>query len=359
MRIVVNNIAANDSGALTILQSFYDYLSTVDSQEHEWIFLLSDNHFEETENVKIIILDEVSKSWKNRISFDFFSGSKFIEELQPDVFISLQNTLVFGLSCPKVVYMHQAIPFQDSMKFSFLKRNERTLAIYQYLIGALIKYSVKKSDMTIVQTNWIRNEVIRHTRIPEEKIMKIFPPVRDSSQYKSEHEFIPTEFFYPAAYLVYKNHQSIFDACEILNEQDVDDFNVTLTIDSKEVTKNITYAGKIPFEKVMGMYNKSTLIFPSLIETLGLPLIEARHMGAIVLAADCPYSREVLNGYSNAYFYDPSHPEELAALMEKVMNQEIVRQSIEETTVIENSWSDFVEVIEQVGKADYENTVAY
>ena len=52
-------------------------------------------------------------------------------------------------------------------------------------------------------------------------------------------------------------------------------------------------------------------------------------MGAVVLASDTPFSREVLEGYDRAYYFDPFRPEELAALMEEVMqtggNREVNR----------------------------------
>jgi glycosyltransferase involved in cell wall biosynthesis len=51
-------------------------------------------------------------------------------------------------------------------------------------------------------------------------------------------------------------------------------------------------------------YQTRAVIFPSEIETFGLPLIEARSTNTPVLAIDLPYAREVLNGYANVKYFE-------------------------------------------------------
>lgn len=350
MKIVVNNIAASSGGALSILKSFYNYLVKYEtSKKNEWIFLLSDQYLEETENIKVIILNKVKKNWINRLKFDLYSGKKYITSLNPDVVFSLQNTITFGLKCPQVVYMHQSIPFQKVKKFSFLKSEERQLAVYQYIIGNLIKKSIKKADKTVVQTKWIRDAVIEATNIPPQKIINVFPPQEDYTEFKSNNSFQINNFFYPATKNSYKNHKCIYDACSILNEKGIIDYNILLTIEDEINKENISCLGEIPFEQVMEKYNTSTLIFPSFIETVGLPLIEARQMGTLILAADCPFSREALDGYHNSYFFDPFKPKQLADLIEKVVTGQIRKVEINEIPKNNrNSWEFVVEIIKKL-----------
>ena len=118
MRIVVNDIAASEGGALTILKDFYNCVRQ-NGAEHEWIFLLGDNYVEETENIRVIPLPEIKGSKLKKLKFDLFSGKKYIEKLKPDAVFSLQNIITFGLSVPQTVYIHQSIPFQSVKKFSF------------------------------------------------------------------------------------------------------------------------------------------------------------------------------------------------------------------------------------------------
>lgn len=61
--------------------------------------------------------------------------------------------------------------------------------------------------------------------------------------------------------------------------------------------------GKIPYERVLEYYKSSDLmIFPSKLETLGLPLMEAKHFNLNILAIDLPYSREVIGNYEKSCY---------------------------------------------------------
>ena len=97
------------------------------------------------------------------------------------------------------------------------------------------------------------------------------------------------------------------------------------------------------------MYNRSTLIFPSYIETVGLPLLEARELGSIILASDCPFSREVLDGYENAYYFDPFNPQELADYMKRVISGDIAKRESENIRIQNNSWKSVIDILINLG----------
>lgn len=319
MKIVVNNIAASTGGAMTILREFYDYIK-VNETEHEWIFLLGDNYLEETEKIRVIILQKIKNSRINKLKFDFITGKDLIEKINPDVVFSMQNIITFGLKIPQAVYIHQSIPFQDIKNFSLLKSTERNLASYQHIIGKIIILSAKKANKVIVQTKWMKKAVSEKAKISEKKIVNVLPNIDAMNICKKEGKHKRNQFFYPTTDNIYKNNECIYEACKILNSKGVFDFNVKLTIEKKNnFDYNIEFVGMIPREQVIDEYNYSTLVFPSYIETFGYPMAEARQMGTIILASDCPFSREVLEGYENAYFFDPFNPEELAELMKQVI----------------------------------------
>jgi len=159
MRIVVNDIAASEGGALTILESLSNYIRSCD-HVNEWIFLLGGDLIPEDTNIRVRVFPKVKGSWLHRLTFDFIVGRREIAALNPDVVLSLQNTLVSGVACPQVVYVHQPIPFQTTKKFSFVRRGERLLAVYQHIIGRVIKKSVSQASHVIVQTEWMRDAIL-------------------------------------------------------------------------------------------------------------------------------------------------------------------------------------------------------
>lgn len=327
MRIVVVDIAASDGGALTILESFYQHVRH-SAQGHQWIFLTGSDLFPNSEHIRVIPLPAIKNSWIRRLGFDLISGRRLIRSLNPDATLSLQNTFIYGIPSPQVVYVHQSLPFQQEIRFSPWRKDQRVLAIYQYLIGAMVKQSIKRAEHVIVQTKWMRDAVLEQVAIPDDSISQITPDLDDLGTYSLSAQLDSSSFFYPTADALYKNNECIYAACRQLRQAGVTDFRVTLTVDGPSHDPNVNTAGRISREQVLSALSRSTLIFPSYIETYGLPLSEAMALNVIVLSADLPYARETLDGYVNAHYFDPASPEELSSLMRDVIRGTIVRSEL-------------------------------
>lgn len=363
MRIVVNDIAASKTGALAILKDFYNYVKE-NEFNHHWIFLTGGDYLEAVDDrIEVIVLADVKKSQKNRLKFDLLTGSKYISSLKPDIVLSLQNTLTRGKiyndgkAVPQILYVHQPLGFQKIKKFSFINPEEREYAVYQYLIGALIDSSVKSANRVIVQTEWMRDAVAKKTKINKEKISKVLPDVSDLSAYVEKGLWQSNQFFFPSGEILYKNHECVIKAAQILNKKGITDFKVYFTLkDLSDVTKrtyedpygNICWTGRVSREEVLSKYNQATLIFPSYIETFGVPLAEARQMGTLIVASDTPFCREVLSGYKNVKFFDPFNEEELSDLMEQIIKGNLKPEEVETTNSVAEKKSSYSEIVKIV-----------
>jgi glycosyltransferase involved in cell wall biosynthesis len=131
--------------------------------------------------------------------------------------------------------------------------------------------------------------------------------------------------FYPATPLSYKNHKFLFDLLNYIKKFDTTLFSriiLNLTISKEDLSnlklmdsyQNIEEAvilnGYIDQSKVYNLYRESDmLVFPSLIETLGLPLLEASEFGINILAINLEYAKEALTGYKNVVFLDCNDPQ--------------------------------------------------
>lgn len=345
MRVLVNNIAASYGGAMSVLKDFYNFISIdPECRKHQWIILLSDQYLDSTENTKVIVIPEVKKSWIHRLYFDNRTIKKLAKEYNVDCLISLQNTIGTGIDGKNCVYIHQSIPFQKVKKFSFLKRSEMIFAVYQYLIGFIIKRSARYADVVVVQTKWMKNAVSKMASCPLEKIVV--------ANFENE-EYLPQDvacskincksFFYPAFHSIYKNQKLIDDACCELESRGITDIHVKLTTKEKYKSSLISSVGRLTRDIVESNYRESVLIFPSYIETIGLPLKEAARCGTIILAADCEYAHETLGDYCNAYFFDPFNATQLADLMQQVAFQTIIQKPSDFSVKSNNGWSAMIE----------------
>lgn len=321
MRIIVNDIAASYGGALSILQQFYNFIKEND-HENEWIFLLSEKHFEETKNIKIILMPQIKQSALAKLKFDLLTGRAFLDRLRPDVILSLQNIITFGASAAQIAYIHQSLPYQSTKSFSFFKKNERVSAVYQHLIGRIITLSAKKANAVAVQTQWMKRALAKKASIPQDKIITVFPNAKNYKADNSRHNC--RCFFYPTNNETYKNIDTIISACDILRGLGICDFEVRLTLEPDSYTHpNIKCIGYQNDEGMQKNYNECSLLFASYIETVGLPLIEARSANSVILASDTSFAAEALEGYSNAYFFNPFDKMQLSALMQDCIEGKI------------------------------------
>ncbi|MGY3777181.1 glycosyltransferase [Isobaculum melis] len=349
VKIIVNDIAASkdSGGAFSILQEFYEAVRLYGA-DHEWVFMLADSYFEETENIKIESFPEIKSSWMKRFFFDFFYGHKVVEAYQGDLYFSLQNMGLRKLNMKQIVYLQQLLPFQQEKNFSFFKKDERKLAIYQKVIGRLTRYSLKYVSEIFVQTNYFKGLLGKKVN-PKMKIHVVPPNIKMELGVTKNDGKQNNQFFFPAAQYIYKNHETLFEASRSIVEQGEENFTVVTTLEvSQQLDQNkipqLKYLGLISREQVFEYYQHSILVFPSYIETFGLPLAEAKLFESIVLAADTPFAREVLKDYENAYFFDTFNHQQLADLMIKCINGEIVKKEVGTTVEVseEDSWQEVI-----------------
>lgn len=349
-RILVIDVAASSGGALTVLQDFYKAVCD-SAADIEWFFLLSDHYVAEKENIRVIVRPKL-KSHIRRLVFDCATGRNLIKKINPDIIFSLQNTTLMGVHVPQVVYVHQGLPFQSTYKFSFIKKNEWYLAVIQYLLGQIIKCSIRRANYVIVQTKWMEKAVISQCRIPKDNIVHIYPTINKAKKENICSYCTTNKFFYPTSNAFYKNIHILLEACRKLDVEDLT-YRLKITIDGQGSDK-INYTGVISKEEVYRNYQNSCLVFPSYIESFGYPLMEAKACDAIILASDCEFSHELLDDYPNAYFFNPFSAQELYCLMKKVILGEVKRKMYSENNKYNNagmnSWRNVVQILNILSK---------
>jgi glycosyltransferase involved in cell wall biosynthesis len=113
-------------------------------------------------------------------------------------------------------------------------------------------------------------------------------------------------FLYIASDEPHKNHKKLIDAWVLLSKESMYP-KLTLVINegkvSKEIKKmskkfnlNINLIHNIEREKIIGLYQESkALIYPSLMESFGLPLLEADNLGLPIIASEKDYVRDIIS----------------------------------------------------------------
>lgn len=314
MKVVVNDVAVKkDSGGVySILHDLYEAAKNSDI---DWIFILGDNLFEETNNIKVIVRNDLQHNYVKRVLFDFLVGSKFINKLDPDIYISMQNTVTFGVKVRQYVYIHTPLPFQKDVKFSILKKDQRKLAFYQYIVGFFIKFGLKlnKKVIPIFQTQWLCNELANLKLIDKETSL-VLPPIQ--VEIPNGKVIIPKVeadklFIFPSTPIWYKRHDDVVRAFQKSKISHTYKILFTITevefielYDFKPKSSHIEFIGKKSRQFIIDtLKSGATLIFPSMLETYGLPLLEAKSVGSKIVVRDTDLMREVIGNYDKTMYF--------------------------------------------------------
>jgi glycosyltransferase involved in cell wall biosynthesis len=327
--IMVFDVAAESVGALSILHDFHRDVVRRAEEGKRWFFVLGRTDLPESASVRVLRFPWVKKSWFHRLFFDWFVAPRLVKKYEIDEVLSLQNLTVPRVLQPQTVYLHQSLPFSE-YRFSFFA--EPLLWTYQNIIGRMILRSIKKADAVIVQTKWMKTACMEKTGCRESKFTVAPPEIVITPQafFSPSAQSLST-FFYPASPFSYKNHKIILEACKILEKQGEHSISVLFTLsgsenrisrellaETKRLNLPIKFLGPLSRGDVFNYYSQSVLLFPSYIETFGLPLLEARVHGSFVLASNCPFSHEILDGYERTRFFDPSDAEQLASEIREI-----------------------------------------
>ncbi len=323
--VMIYDVHASESGALAILDDLYHQVCVYPDKTINWIFIVSTPEYEETDHIKVRRFPWVKKNWGYRYFFDTVMTRGLLREFKPDQVFSLQNKGISFYKKEQLVYLHLPFILTDH-KFD-LRTDGKKLWLYQNVIGKSIFRSLRKVNRTIVQTRWMKEALMKKAGVPDKKITILQPDISNNHimQYTDTYEN-RKRLFYPATAFTYKNHMTILKALDCAQKSGFEDYEMIFTITAhenrytQELNKfalahglRVTFSGQIPREQVFKMYARSILIFPSYVESFGLPLLEARLSGTYVLASDCPFSREILDGYDRADYFPETDYKCLAA----------------------------------------------
>lgn len=325
MNILVLDVAAETGGAITILNTFIEKFRH--NPSNTYYVCVSQANIESLGNTTILKFPWVKKSWFHRLWFDYVLAVHLINYYKIDEIFSLQNNLLNIKSIPQDLYLHQPLPFMEK-RYSLLE--DYKIWIYQNLVSVFIYKAVRKARKVTVQTHWMKQAAIQRCKVDAAKI-EVIPPelyLAAAGVYQPTGDIC--RFFYPANHFSYKNHMVIFKAVEMLVKAGITKLCIKFTLEIDTLPKNcrelykrykkyFILSGSMKYEDVLKEYCQSILIFPSYIETYGLPLLEAKTSNSPILASDCSFCHEILDGYDNVCFFPPSQPEILAGFMEVSM----------------------------------------
>jgi glycosyltransferase involved in cell wall biosynthesis len=362
--VLVVATATRASGALAIYKQFLSYLERHIGNDRYVVLLNKEMPTLPIPGVDYHFVD--TTSYIKRIWHDNLGFKMLMKKLgfTPDKIVSLQN---MGIKCykntPTLVYYHQSIPFFPN-KWNLFYTDERILFYYKYFYPYFVKKSIGKKTVFVGQIPFITKNIVSSFHIPQERVYTLFPDVDIPnvnlvSSYPKWDDGM-AHFLYPATPYRYKNHNVILEALNLIGSRELsgkamvhftvlpeESSSLVKTIKELDIENIVELMGVVPRDTLLSMYKSATaLLFPSEVETLGLPIIEAAAFGLPIIVSNLEYAHDVIGNYEGVSFVPTKDANKWAEEIKKHLSKGICYPPLIQSN--KSSWNKFFDIINQM-----------
>lgn len=358
--IVISGINITEAGPLSVMKDLLAVFSENKNDFTELIVLVHDKALYDYDNITYLEFPKSKKSWFLRLYYEYFYFKKLSLELKPDYWISMHDMTPNVVCNNRYVYCHNATPYYSPTWKDWLFGSRASLFSLFYIF--LYSINIKKNTGVIVQQDWFRKALVKRFKL--NNVIVAYPDIK--TNISKGIEFIKNKgkakkIFFPSYPRSFKNVEIICEAYKKLSQQEQENLEVFLTLDNTlnsyasyiykkyNNLKNINFIGLQTREKVFDFYEEvDALVFPSKLESWGLPITEFKPYQKPIILSDLPYAKETLGTYDFAYFFDPNSSEQLAKIFsllirDELTNNKVVQPIIEQPFV--QGWQHLYEYI--------------
>lgn len=336
--ILIDAVYINSSGGKKILNLFLMQFKDHLSKNYEFLFddRVDDKILKIVEgyNINLIKPEEKQRSIFYKKISKKLTSSICLANIPPPI----------KLKSKVFIYFHNDL---------FLSPNKAgsLLSVMILSIKKLYIYLKKSENYAwVVQTQLMKNKLSSKLLISKKNIHVL--PIFEKKTNKYNSKKNKNTFLYVCSKAKHKNLKRLIDAFNIIQNKHNIDLYLNLTIDDeKYFIEKVFKKNKNPRLKIINngilnstelksLYSKSEfLIYPSLIESLGLPLIEAINCDCKVISADLPYVHEVI---IPSLIFNPYSVISIANSIDNAINNKNLKKS---KLVIINKIDKFIDLI--------------
>ena len=366
MKIVISGVNLVEAGPLKVFKDAITAFSN-DSQCEIICLVNSELLFADFKKTNITFFEYplVKKSWLKRLWFEYKICNEISKTLSPDVWLAMHDMSPRVSTSLQFVYCHNSSPFYKA-SIKELKY-ERKLFLFSLFYKWLYKINIKSNKAVIVQQEWMGKFLVNDLGANDYIVSKpvAFLPQNDLIKNTFSDQDTVT-FFFPALARTFKNFEIILDALAHLKKHGQSTYQkikVILTINEKSglyakklmskyrEIENVNFIGTISYDEVVTQYKScDVVLFPSKLETWGLPISEAKEFSKPIILVDLPYAHETLGNYSSALFIEQNDYIKLADIMAKIVAGEKVFNNVsyDDNNASINSWNHLVRRIKKM-----------
>ena len=337
-KIVVSGINMVEGGIFTILDTFLQRLNEINcDDDFEIIALVHKKSIFNYPNISFLEFPKSKRFWFLRFYYEYIYFKKLSKQLRPDIWLSLHDMTPNVVCKKQFVYCHNPNMFYKStLKDWFF---DYKMGIFGWFYKYLYQININKNTAVFVQQHWIKSSFEKAFGIDN---VVVTQPIFDFKDFDVANDLdfdnSKIHFFYPSFPRTFKNFELIFEAMMLLEKHVLHKICVHVTLDKSsenrylkylvnkyKLIEQVNFTGILSKQQMISFYKSvDCLIFPSKLETWGLPISEAKFFEKPMLLANLPYAKEAVGDYHDVSFFDVEKPKQLATLMTDFVNQNIV-----------------------------------
>ena len=373
--ILVNALGIQDSGGIKVLEKVLDECEV---SQYNFFIYCNDN-----ENIEKLIKKYKSlenfhfkkmkiKNFFHRLFIENVIFKKVVEQKNIDFVYNFSGSAQFFLGIPQLVKVHNLLFYSKKIDSIYWKKREYLKLFKQVLLKRIVFHTMLR-----------RVKYVEVQSIHVQKAMSDFLDVSQKEFFiKSDIDISALSFLEPKAYdfskkvrilyivgphfeYLHKNFLDFTEAMTVLHSNNLDfEIDVTLTkkqlhssyLWNKELDDKTNFLGYIDTKKEASqLFRKNTiLISTSVIETLGLHVIEAIQNGIIAITPDKSYAKSVYG--QDIYTYTLFDTDSLVKTIENILSsepnevQDIIRKN--QQYIINNEKKKYQSIVDVFKKVE-------
>jgi hypothetical protein len=313
--ILINALGISDSGGITVLETTIkecledETLNLFIYCNHNNNIINLKNEFLNYQNITFELIK--NKGIVNRIFFENFQFRTIVKKLNVSLIYNFSGTEQFSLKIPSLVKVQNLMFYSKKLDQIYLKNKDYIQWFKQIFIKRFIfLFMLKKAKNIEIQSEHVSLSLSSFLNITNKRffLKNDFPAEKNDFKIPKKYNFSEKiTFLYivgPHFEVPHKNINDFVNAMTKLKNSNID-FNIEITLTKKQLNESLiwnkelnnitTFLGYLKNKNaIKKLFKDNTiLISTSIVETLGLHVIEAIQNGIIAIVPNEEYSKYV------------------------------------------------------------------
>ncbi len=351
MHIGVNTLSiipGRTGGGETYLLGLLGAMSRLSPEHRLTLFASARNRplFAERLPACEIVTTTRRRSRLGRVFHEHLRLPKEIKRRDIDLLFSPGNAAIPVNGCAQVVAIQSMLYHLAPQETGWARRR---------YFQSVVPWSVQQADMTVAVSQDTKRLIHEVVNVPDDRVRVVYegvdpifaPPDADTGRaVLDRYNLEPGYVLFVSTLKPYKNADKLIRACGLLKQRSGlsptvvivgrDPLGLTPSLRerarSTDIVDRIQFIGPVEHTTLPVLYaNASVFVFPSVIETFGLPVLEAMACGTPVIGSNRSAVREIVA--DAGLTVDPERVEALADALEKVLTDDAFHDTLREASL--------------------------